>query len=72
MEFVPKAGPIVGSVLAFAGWLVFILLYALEWSTTFDLFQNVIVGIASFGFAVLAVCGLLFIWYHPNGELRRK
>ncbi len=39
---------IVGSILAFVVWLVFILFYALFWSTGFTLFQNVIVTVVSF------------------------
>ncbi len=39
---------IVGSILAFVVWLVFILFYALFWSTGFTLFQNIIVTVVSF------------------------
>jgi hypothetical protein len=71
-EFEPRTGPIMGSFVVITGWLVFILLYALYWSKEFDLFQNVIVAIVSLGAAGLLVCGELLIWYHPNGEPRRK
>jgi uncharacterized iron-regulated membrane protein len=71
-EFVPKTGPIVGAMTAIGGWLTFILLYALYWSRSFDLYQSVIVTIASLGLAVLLICGLLLVWYRPNGKLRRK
>jgi hypothetical protein len=47
-------GPIVISILAMVVWLVFILLYALYWSSGFSLFQNVIVTIVS-----LIITGLL-------------
>ena len=47
-------GPIVASFLAVVAWLVFILLYALFWSTGFNWFQNIIVTIVS-----LVVVGLL-------------
>jgi hypothetical protein len=46
--------PIVLSFLAVVVWLVFILLFALYWSTGFNLFQDVIVTIVS-----LLVMGLL-------------
>jgi len=46
--------PIVASILTVIGWLVFILVYALFWSTGFSLFQNVIVTIVS-----LVIMGLL-------------
>ncbi len=47
-------GLIVASMLALVAWLAFILAYALEWSTRYNLFQNLIVAIAS-----LAITGLL-------------
>jgi hypothetical protein len=46
--------PIVLSFLAVVVWLVFILLFALYWSTGFSLFQDVIVTIVS-----LLVMGVL-------------
>jgi hypothetical protein len=46
--------PIILSFLAVAVWLVFILLYALYWSTGFSWFQNIIVTIVS-----LLIMGLL-------------
>jgi hypothetical protein len=51
--------PIVVSFLAVVVWLVFILLFALYWSTGFNLFQDVIVTIVS-----LLVMGLLvgLVW----------
>ena len=71
-EFVPRTGPIVGSVCVVIGWLVFILSYALYWSKGFDLFQNIIVTIVSLATAGLLMGGVLMIWYRPNGELRKK
>ena len=69
-EFIPKTGPIVGSMLTIAGWLIFILFYAINWSRGFDLYQNVIVSIVSLGVAMLITCGVLLAYYRPNGELR--
>jgi uncharacterized membrane protein YozB (DUF420 family) len=71
-QFVPRTGPIVGSVSVIIGWLVFILLYALYWSKGFDLFQNIIVTMVSLATTGLLICGVLMIWYRPNGELRKK
>jgi len=71
-EFVPKTGPIVGCVLVVAGWLLFILSYALYWSKGYDLFQNVIVTIVSIGIAGLLMGGVMMIWYRVSGELRRQ
>ena len=58
-------------MLVVAGWLAFILVYAIYWSPGFDLFQNVIVSIVSLGTAGLLMCGDVLIWYRPNGILRR-
>jgi len=47
-------GPIIVSFLAVVVWLVFILVFALYWSPSFSIFQDVIVTIVS-----LLVMGLL-------------
>jgi len=47
-------GPIVATFLIVIGWLVFILLYALYWSSGYTSFQNVIVTIVT-----LVIMGLL-------------
>jgi hypothetical protein len=47
-------GLIVASMVGFLVWLVFILLFALFWSQSFDLFQNIVVFIVS-----LCITGLL-------------
>lgn len=39
--------PIVVSIVAFIAWLVFIMFYALAWSNSYTLFQNIIVTVAS-------------------------
>lgn len=65
-------GPVIGSILFVVGWLAFILLYALYWSKGFDLFQNIIVTIASLLIMSLLIGAMWLIWYHPTGELRRK
>jgi hypothetical protein len=52
-------------------WLVFILFYALYWSSGFSLFQNVIVTIVSLMNTGLVIGAMWLIWFHPSGELRR-
>jgi high-affinity Fe2+/Pb2+ permease len=47
--------PIVVSILAIVGWLVFILLYALYWSNGFSVFQNIIVTIVSLVIVALLI-----------------
>lgn len=50
----PPTGPIVASILAVMGWAVFILLYALFWSSHYSIFQDIIVTLAT-----LVIMGLL-------------
>ena len=63
--------PIIGFILGVIAWLVFILLYALDWSKGFDLFQNIIVTVVSLAITGLLIGLLWLIWFRPNGELRR-
>ena len=51
---VPVA-PIVATILIIAGWLGFILIYALYWSKGFDLFQNIIVTFVTLMIAALII-----------------
>jgi hypothetical protein len=71
-EFVPRTGPIVGTIFVIIGWLVFIMLYALYWSQGFTLFQNAVVTIVSIAIAGLLMGALWMVWYHPMGELRKR
>jgi len=48
------------SMLAFFVWLVFILLYALYWSTGFTFFQNLVVSVVSF-LITAGVVGVLWM-----------
>jgi len=54
--------PIIISFLAVAVWLVFILLYALYWSTGFSWFQNIIVTIVSLALMGLVVGMMWMVW----------
>ena len=64
-------GPVVASIVGIIAWLVFILIYALYWSSGFSLFQNVIVTIVSLMIAGLLIGLMWLVWYRPTGELRR-
>jgi len=55
-------GPIIVSFLAVAVWLVFILLYALYWSTGFSWFQNIIVTVVSLLLMGLVVGLMWTVW----------
>ncbi|MCL5067363.1 MAG: hypothetical protein M1368_03300 [Thaumarchaeota archaeon] len=65
-------GPVIASIFAVIGWLVFILLYALYWSEGFNLFQNIIVTVVSLAIMGMLIGAMWLIWYHPTGELRRQ
>jgi len=57
--------PIAGIVLTLAAvmaWLVFILLYALLWSGSYDLFQNVVVTVVSLGITGIVIAIGWVIW----------
>jgi hypothetical protein len=55
-------GGIVVTMLAIIAWLVFILLYALYWSTNYDLFQNIVVVIVTLGITGLVIGLGWVIW----------
>lgn len=63
--------PVVVSILAVLGWAIFILLYALFWSTSFSIFQNIIVAIVSLIITGLLI-GLMWILLSPRGTWRGK
>jgi hypothetical protein len=48
-------GPIIATFLVVIGWLVFILLYALYWSSGYSTFQNVIVTLVTLVIMGLAI-----------------
>ena len=61
--------PVVGVVLTMVAiivWLVFILLYALFWSGGYNLFQNVVVAIVSFGITGLVIGLGWVLWGFKN------
>ncbi len=51
----PPVGMIIGSILGVIAWLFFILVYALDWSRGYSLFQNLIVTVVSFSIAALII-----------------
>jgi len=61
-EHTRPLGGIVLTMLAIIAWLVFILLFALYWSTEFDLFQNIVVVIVSLGITALVIGLGWVIW----------
>jgi hypothetical protein len=54
--------PIVFSILGVIAWLIFILLYALYWSKSFSLFQNIILTIVSLAIAGLLIGLMWVVW----------
>lgn len=52
--------PIIVSVIAVVGWVIFILLHAAFWSEAFSLFQNIVIGVVTFLVAI-GVAGLSWV-----------
>jgi len=69
-KFSPPFGAIIGTILGIVAWLVFILLYALFWSKSYDLFQNVVVTIVSFLTTGLLVAVMWIGWLRRAGKSR--
>ncbi len=69
MNDIPTA-PIVLSITGVIAWLVFILIYALDWSGGYSLFQNIIVTVVSFLVAGLVIALMWMPWFHLTGERR--
>lgn len=60
-----KSNPLsltLASIIAFLAWLVFILLFAVFWSNGFNLFQDIVILIASLGIVVVLIGLMWFIW----------
>ena len=60
--------PIVVTIICMIGWLVFILLYALFWSKSYDLFQNIIVTLVTLAIAGLFVALVWILWIRSFGR----
>jgi hypothetical protein len=63
--FRPPVGLIVASILRVVAWLVFILVYALDWSRGYSLFQNLIVTVVSLAIVGLVI-GALWVAFAPR------
>ncbi len=61
----PPVAMVVVTLLVIIGWAIFILFYALYWSTGFTTFQNVIVTIVSL-FITGLVIGLMWVIAGPR------
>jgi protein-S-isoprenylcysteine O-methyltransferase Ste14 len=60
-----KSGPfglIIVSSVAFLAWLIFILFFALFWSNSYNIFQGIIIVIASLGIIAVLIGLMWFIW----------
>jgi hypothetical protein len=61
-EHARPLGGIVLTLLAVIAWLVFILLYALFWSNSFNLFQNIVVVVVTLGITCVVIALGWVIW----------
>ena len=55
-------GPIIVSVVGVLVWLIFILFFALFWSTHYNLFQDIVVFIATLCITALVIGLMWLIW----------
>jgi len=55
-------GLAIASMVAFLGWLVFILMFALFWSNSYHLFQDIVILIASLGIVAVVIGLMWFVW----------
>ncbi len=69
-EVRPPRGLVIGSILGVVAWLVFILIFALYWSTQYSLFQDVIVTIVSLAVTALLIGAAWTFWYYPGPVIR--
>lgn len=54
--------PIIATMVGVLVWLIFILLFALEWSKSFSLFQNIVVFIVSLAITALVIGMMWMVW----------
>ncbi len=59
------------SILGIIAWALFILVYALAWSGSYTLFQNIVVTIVSLIIAGLII-GLLWVLWGPADQWKHK
>ena len=58
---------VVASILGIVAWAVFILFYALLWSTRFGLFQNMVVTVVTLMIAGLLIGLMWIVWGMKRG-----
>jgi hypothetical protein len=66
-SFGPPIAAIVGTVLGVVAWLVFIIVFALYWSRSYNLFQDVVVTVASFLIDGVLIAAMWIIWIFSSG-----
>jgi uncharacterized membrane protein YozB (DUF420 family) len=54
--------PIIVSIVGVLGWLIFILSFALFWSNNYNLFQDIVVFIATLSITALVIGLMWLIW----------
>ena len=62
--------PIIASILGVIFWLVFIVIYTLDWSGRYGLFQNVVVAISSLLIVGLLIGLMWVVWGFRRGWRR--
>ncbi len=54
--------PVIATMVGIIAWLIFILLFALDWSKSYSLFQNVVVFIVSLCITAMVLGMMWIIW----------
>ena len=67
----PPIALVVVSILGVVAWAVFILFYALLWSSKYSLFQNIVVALVTLMIAALLIGLMWAVWGMRRG-LRRS
>jgi hypothetical protein len=65
-EHTRPVGGIILTLVAVIVWLVFILLYALYWSASYNLFQNIVVTVVTLGITAVVIALGWVIWGFRN------
>lgn len=61
-EHTRPIGGVILTLVAVIAWLVFILLYALFWSSGYDLFQNIVVTLVTLGITGVVIALGWVVW----------
>ena len=62
--------PVIASILGVIFWLVFVMVYTLDWAARYGLFQNVVVAISSLLIVGLLIGLMWVVWGFRRGWMK--